>query len=391
MNFKIREIIENVELNLKNEGIGLLSGLSGIAIFHYYCSLLVDEKYENNCIKDIEDAVDIINNGEDTGAFSAGIAGFGWILEFLKERKFLTQDDILLLDDLDDFLYKKMKAEFNDSHYDYLHGAMGYGMYFLKRIYKGNSSSYLSELVNHLDLLAEKNNDGSIKWLSSIDYEKGTKGYNISMSHGSSSIIAILSKIYNAGIETEKCRQLITGAVQYILKQELDRTSYNAFFPTMSLESDENILGSRLAWCYGDLGISMSLWQAGNNLNHPEWTEKALEVLLFSTSRKDLRRNLVVDAGLCHGTAGIGHIFYRMYWNTRRPEFKAAADYWFKKTLEMANHPDGLAGYKAWHSEKNGGWINETGLLEGISGIGLALLSYNNESEPSWDECLLLS
>lgn len=36
---------------------------------------------------------------------------------------------------------------------------------------------------------------------------------------------------------------------------------------------------------------------------------------------------------------------------------------------------DGLAGYRAWHTAEYGGWVNEYGLLEGVAGIGLLLLS----------------
>ena len=107
--------------------------------------------------------------------------------------------------------------------------------------------------------------------------------------------------------------------------------------------------------------------------------------------RKSLEENNVVDAGLCHGTAGIGHVFYRMWWNTKMPEFKKAANYWFEQTLKMAKFEDGLAGFKAWHTPEYGGWVNTYGILEGIAGIGLALLSYYHEIEPTWDECLLLS
>jgi hypothetical protein len=78
-----------------------------------------------------------------------------------------------------------------------------------------------------------------------------------------------------------------------------------------------------------------------------------------------------------------------MWWDTRLPEFKNAADYWMNETLKMAKFEDGLAGYKVWYGEQ--GWLNEYCLLEGIAGIGLALMTYYYEVEPIWDECLLLS
>jgi hypothetical protein len=118
-----------------------------------------------------------------------------------------------------------------------------------------------------------------------------------------------------------------------------------------------------------------------------------LEIFIFAaTQRRNLQDNHVSDACLCHGTAGIGHIFYRMWWNTKLPEFKDAADYWFEQTLKMARFEDGLAGFKALEiQDGKSTWINKYGLLEGILGIGLAMLTYYYEMDPVWDECLLLS
>ncbi|MCK5168939.1 MAG: hypothetical protein KAQ75_03590, partial [Bacteroidales bacterium] len=137
--------------------------------------------------------------------------------------------------------------------------------------------------------------------------------------------------------------------------------------------------------------VGIALWQAGKNTNNEEWKNKALEILLHTTKRKDLKENSVIDAGLCHGTAGIAHIYNRMYNNTGRDEFKKAAIYWFEQTLKMAKYDDGLAGYKAWRTPEYGGLQNEYGFLEGIAGIGLALISAVSDIEPKWDECLLLS
>ena len=72
------------------------------------------------------------------------------------------------------------------------------------------------------------------------------------------------------------------------------------------------------------------------------------------------------------------------------PECKDAAAYWINQTLCMARFEDGLAGYKTWQGDKRG-FQNEYGLLEGIAGIGLALLSFLSDEDPTWDECLLLS
>ena len=132
---------------------------------------------------------------------------------------------------------------------------------------------------------------------------------------------------------------------------------------------------SRLGWCYGDLGVATSLWQAGKVLHNREWQEKALEVLRFSTSRRDFRNSGIIDAGLCHGAASVCMMFHYVYMQTGEKLFEETRDYWLDGTLELGNMEGGLAGYRAWHTAEYGGWVNEYGLLEGVAGIGLLLLS----------------
>jgi lantibiotic modifying enzyme len=147
----------------------------------------------------------------------------------------------------------------------------------------------------------------------------------------------------------------------------------------------------RLAWCYGDLGVAVTLWRAGITLNREDIKIFADKVLIDTTQRKNLNQNFIVDAGLCHGTAGIAHIYNRMYNYTKVERYKETSLYWIKQTLKMAKHHDGLAGFKVWRPIDLGGIQNDPGLLEGVAGIGLALISAVYRIEPKWDECLLLS
>ena len=57
----------------------------------------------------------------------------------------------------------------------------------------------------------------------------------------------------------------------------------------------------------------------------------------------------------------------------------------------MAIFDDGIAGFKFWKTKELGGWKNEFALLDGVTGVGLALISAISDIEPKWDECLLLS
>lgn len=100
-----------------------------------------------------------------------------------------------------------------------------------------------------------------------------------------------------------------------------------------------------------------------------------MEVLRFSTSRRDFRNAGVIDAGLCHGAASVCMMFHYAYRQTGEKLFEEVRDYWFDVTLNIGSRKEGLAGYSAWHMAEYGGWVKEYGLLEGISGIGLLLLS----------------
>jgi len=113
--------------------------------------------------------------------------------------------------------------------------------------------------------------------------------------------------------------------------------------------------------------------------------------LRHTLKKRDPEKCLIRDAGLCHGSAGVAHIYRRIWEETGEEDFAKSGYYWFKYSLKLATFPDGLAGFKTWRAPENGGWANDPGLLEGVTGIGLAFLSAVYPVESDWDRCLLLS
>lgn len=390
---KLSEIAD-VLLNKKDqsgENINLLSGKTGEAVFFYYYSRFTkNKKYADHGFQLLTEVFEEINNGFSFHTYAGGFAGIGWAIEHLVKNGFLETETTKVLDELDDYLFNCMMDDIKKGNYDYLHGAIGNGIYFLSRSNRKKVDEYLKALINELENLGEEDITGAIKWRSIIDIETNLKGYNISLSHGISSIIVFLSKAYENKIHKKTTLKLLSGAVTYLLQQQLNSNKFTSSFPSMAIETREPD-NSRLAWCYGDLGIGMALWQAAQSTGNKSWKKKAIEVLLDSTKRKDLKESMVMDSGLCHGSSGIAHIYNRIYFSTGIKEFKKSSMYWFNETIKMAVHKDGFAGYKTWRSEKLGGWVKNKTLLEGIAGIGLALISALSDNEPKWDECLLLS
>lgn len=388
---KIHEISNILkDIVLSKEDFGLLGGNSGILLFLFVYSKWADDTTTqqlainrlNRIIEDMETIEDM------DWTFTAGFSGFAYFIEYLSSQDFIEIDTNEMLSEYDSYCHKVMLYSLWKKKYDYFYGGLGIGKYLLSRKDFPMKNDYLIDIIGVLYKTREIISDDKIVWFSSSStsdqIEKDT--YDFGIPHGLSGIIILLSQLYKNNINRIKISLLIEPLVQFVL-------SYKSAKPELSLypskfAKGEETYNSRLAWCYGDLSVAIALWHASQALCRKDWEQESKTILLHASKRRDLQNNGVVDAGLCHGTSGIAHIFDRMYRNTGLPECKEAANYWFEQTLKMAKFEDGLAGYKALHLD---GLQNEYGLLEGIAGIGLSLISYVSDIDSSWDECLLLS
>ena len=156
----------------------------------------------------------------------------------------------------------------------------------------------------------------------------------------------------------------------------------------------------------------MALLAAATEFDNQDWYSLAME-LAVSASERPRGFSGVIDAGLCHGAAGLGHVFNRLFQATGEKRLALAAREWFSVALNMPARPaapillpqsklfgktmempaDGIAGFSAWtYSEALGWhWIADRGFLTGAAGIGLALMAAIGRHEPTWDRVLLLS
>ena len=344
-------------------------------------------EYENALLKAV-DLLTKVSNAYNSGyVYPPSLAKFLFLAYYVKGQELIKiedypKEDISLLQS---YLRRTASFFYKDGNFDILHGGLGNGIFLLK----SGDLIGIREMVEGIESLAEPDKFG-LKWYAISDYKENKWTYNLGLAHGMPSIVLMLSKIYKKGIECKRCAELIEGALNYILAQKLPPGNYNSIFGNYALESMEKPHSSRLAWCYGDLGIAMALWRASQVLNRKDWESEAKAILLHASKRRNLKENGVMDACFCHGTSGIAHVFNRMWRETGMPECRDAAAYWISQTLGMAKFKDGYAGFKTWQGVERG-YQGEYGLLEGIAGIGLSLLSYIADDSFTWDECLLLS
>ena len=99
------------------------------------------------------------------------------------------------------------------------------------------------------------------------------------------------------------------------------------------------------------------------------------------------------DACFCHGAAGVGHLFNRLYQAIGDATLGDAARFWFDQTLALRQPGHGIAGFLTRYPEAGSSvrWDSQPGLIDGVGGIALALLAAASPHEPSWDGILLLS
>lgn len=385
---EIYDVIESTNLPMSPS---LLSGQMGIILFlAYYCNFTRDPKVHHILERKLDVLLDLISDGITLPTYGNGISGILYAITFLNENKLANIDLSDVHDVYSEYLYHQMIELLSKGNYDFLHGSLGILLYFIKNVKNDRDMNIVLDAIQVLDRIAIKDNN-KIKWMSK-DFSDN-EIVNLSLSHGLSSIAIILSRIVKSNIELTNCSDLLRGTINYILEQGIDHKKYGSYFSSYAIESiNNNVLKSRLAWCYGDLGIALALWRAGKALNEVHWTTKAIEILRFSCTRKMPQSTGVNDACICHGTAGVAQIYKRLYLETQIPEFDNTYKYWINETIQMASYENNKATYKFWKGNKIG-WSKDLSLINGIAGIGLVLMSYLNEDLKftAWDELILVS
>jgi hypothetical protein len=131
------------------------------------------------------------------------------------------------------------------------------------------------------------------------------------------------------------------------------------------------------------------LFTAARHRGHAGWEAVALEVARTAAARgTDPQDSEIVDAALCHGSAGLAHLFNRMHQASGDPLLAEAARAWYRYTVDMQRPGAGIAGYEFF---AEAGWVPLTGLLSGLAGVGLGLLGGVSSREPAWDQFLAVS
>jgi lantibiotic modifying enzyme len=374
----------------------LASGAAGLAILHGYLAQAGGgSSHTDAAVRCLKRAVTALTEKPIEASLYSGLTGVGWALAHLQSR-LPSLNGEADLNDIDQALLDHLEQSPWRDDYDLISGLVGFGVYALERLTSQTdparlaATRCLNRVIDRLTETAEQRPEGITwwtdpKWLPRETAEKYPKGYyNLGLAHGVPGVIALLGLVRAAGIAVGKCGHLLEGAVRWQLAQQM-----SGGFPAW-IAPGEKGEPARLAWCYGDPGVAAALLMAARGAGECSWEGAALTIAHRAAERPSAQAG-VKDAGLCHGAAGLAHLFNRLFQATREPRLAEAACFWFVRTLEMQRAGQAIGGYLAWQVGDKGEptWLTDPGLLTGSVGIGLALLGATTTIEPAWDRMLL--
>jgi hypothetical protein len=144
--------------------------------------------------------------------------------------------------------------------------------------------------------------------------------------------------------------------------------------PTLPCLVGASIVNRRApdAWCYGDPGVAAALLLTARALRDVSLERAALE-MAHAAAARSVATNAVSDSWLCHGSAGLAHLFHRIGRDANDATLLEAARHWLARSLEEPRGKD-----------------HEDSLLEGSPGKALALASALG-ADMSWDRFMALS
>ena len=223
-------------------------------------------------------------------------------------------------------------------------------------------------------------------------YREGCATFGLS--HGIAGPLALLALAWQAGFRAPGQDEAAHAITEWLLLwREADEHGW--YWPAqipLSHYRDRSVdkpHPARIAWCHGSWGIAQAILLAGEAFGRPDWTAGASEVIHATLARARFRWN-INDDSLCHGWASALHQLCRIAWRTPHSALTAAADEVAARLIDDFR-PDAPFGYRYQHP--SGESSDLPSLLEGASGIALALHAYGTDRPPAsgWDSVLLLS
>ena len=384
-------IVEALSATGADSGAGPAGGSAGLALLFAQLAAAGRDGAADIAYRHLDEAVARLERGAVPASLLGGFVGVAWVATVVQD---LLEDsrDTTLTAELDEVLVEHVQQSPWRREVDLVGGLAGFGLYGVLRHDDEVGQAVTGSVVARLTELAERSPTGTT-WFTPAallpphQRERFPDGYhNLGLAHGVPGVIGFLAQA--AVVGHADAAVLCVGAVDWLLAQRLSDGAGAAFTTTVELaDGDTEQPAARLAWCYGDPGVAAALRVAGEALDRDDWQAAAADIALEAAHRPE-ELSGVLDAGICHGAAGLALIFQRFHQATGHPEFATAASTWYTRLLAMRQPGKGVGGYRAWEPPA---WVDDAGLLSGAAGVALALHAAGDGDAPDWDRLILLT
>ncbi len=355
---RIRALAAQVR-RLDPEDPSLAGGSAGIALFLSYLAVCTGRTPSRQAMAHLRRAL-LGAGAEQDPRFFDGLPGVGWVAAHLGVEP-------ELLSGLDSAVSGLLTA---DAPYELGAGLVGLGVYALERLPRPAAQGLVAEVLRLLELRLVRRRGQALlqtpaEHLPPWQARLAPAGLvDLGMAHGLAGALAFSASALSAGVSAPRARRLVEALRAGLLGEA--RRAAGAGVPSMRVARGEPPMKPRLAWCYGDAGVACALLAAGDR-----GAARGLLDRVHPLTRS------VRSASLCHGAAGVMHLYSRL--GLAIPALRDRAVEWMDAVLED-RYPLEERGAQAGH-----------GLLSGEAGVGLALLAAVSDVEPAWDRALLLS
>ncbi len=373
-----------------------VSGWWGGSILHLTYHHRLEPSTENEkTIEELFDAALTAAAKHRYFAFYGGLSGLGWGLEHVSRML----GDEIDLDDLDQYLLAAVEKGIVRDH-ELIGGLAGVGFYGLERAHCEGGRRVVTAVVETLERQSRLQIDG-VSWHKGAEFiadwqrDKLPNGcWNLGLSHGMPGVISLLAFALRENICADISAHLLEQSVPWLVKQYFQIGSRWHVASTVEGPRPER---SRLAWCYNELGTTMPILNAAEAMKRDDWRTFAADVL-HSLESVSFKESGVYDTGetcdpaICHGIAGVAHLFAHGARELNDESLAATARGWMTTLLDARSQKHGVAGFPGIGAPDKVTQVrpvtDDPGFLEGASGVGLVLLAALADETPGWNRLL---
>lgn len=333
------------QINESND-IGL-NGNSGVVLFYFYLyKHTLKEVYADKAIHLLHNIIGLINNSNYNSSLYSGISGVAWLIEHLTQSNFIELDfDELLSENLEDYIYNSMIKLSIEKQFDFHDGTLGHFFYFIYR-YKNTRCTKLRAKYKEyiIQIIFFLENQRLFNF-----YRQDLENLNEKKYHK-----------FNPEIELSNLINLLIRVLSLNIVDEIT-------IPILSYYSDflyKNIKKNKIV----QPETVLCMLRSGEILNNSSY-RKVVETFFKDHLNYDYPENIIT--------------FYKKY------KVKNLL------TNKLSSNNEGFLNLyidKFFKNFESSDLSNcNLGLWDGLSGIGLCIITLENEFLSSWDDCFFIN